>query len=48
LDHFLIGPFFIDGNLNSEIYEIILIKQIIPVIQNLLPLRIKDKISKEI
>jgi len=30
----LIGPFFIDGKLNSEIYETMLIKQIIPAIRN--------------
>jgi len=34
---YLIGPFFIDRNLNSEMYEIMLIEQIIPVIQNLFP-----------
>jgi len=33
-DH-LIGPFFINGNLNSEMYETMLIKQIIPAIRNL-------------
>jgi len=35
-DH-LIYPFFIDGNLNSEIYETILIERIILAIQNLFP-----------
>jgi len=33
----LISPFFIERNLNSEMYETILIEQIIPVIQNLFP-----------
>jgi len=35
-DH-LIGSFFIDGNLNSEMYETMLIEQIIPAIRNLFP-----------
>jgi len=35
-DH-LIGPFFIDENLNSEMYETMLIEQIIPAIRNFFP-----------
>jgi len=35
-DH-LIRLFFIDGNLNSEMYETMLIERIIPAIQNLFP-----------
>jgi len=34
---YLIGPFFIYGNLNSEMYETMLIEQIIPAIRNLFP-----------
>ncbi|EFN70486.1 hypothetical protein EAG_00013, partial [Camponotus floridanus] len=33
----LIGPFFFDENLNSEMYEAMLIHQIIPAIRNLFP-----------
>jgi len=32
---YLIGPFFIDGNLNSEMYETMLTEQIIPAIRDL-------------
>jgi len=35
-DH-LIGPFFINENLNSEMYETMLIEQIIPATRNLFP-----------
>jgi len=35
-DH-LIGLFFIDGNLNSEMYETMLTEQIIPATQNPFP-----------
>lgn len=33
----LIDPFFFDGNLNSEMYEAMLIEHIIPAIRNLFP-----------
>jgi len=38
IENHLIGPFFIDGNVNSQMYETMLIQQIIPVIRNLFPI----------
>ncbi|EZA55652.1 hypothetical protein X777_04294 [Ooceraea biroi] len=37
IDIYLIGPLFLEGNLNAQMYEGLLVDQIIPAIQNIFP-----------